>query len=63
MAWIRCTRGRLMGLEWDERGCVWEEGVMTGYMIALSAMARIFNFVLKYRGIRGFQAIVIFHIF
>lgn len=42
------------------RTCV-EGGATTGGMMALPAMARILNFILKYRGIRGFQAIVIFH--
>lgn len=42
--------------------CV-EGGATTRGMISLPAMARILNFILKYRGIRHFQAIVIFHFF
>lgn len=38
-------------------------GAMTRYMMALAAMARILNFILKYRGIRGFQGIMRFHFF
>lgn len=51
--------GDVAGMRWG-RTCV-EGGATAGGMMALPAMARILNFILKYRGIRGFQAIVIFH--
>lgn len=62
MAWTRSTRDRLAEQEWDEHGGG-EGAGMTGSMMALSVTARISSFILKYRGIRGFQAIVVFYIF